>query len=1669
MNRIFTINLVLFFALLLHKEVGAQCNGAPCPTPIPSVNAQDACILPSPSALSCYYGATTPDAPQSLPPSWCSSIENNHWFAFVADAPTVNFTIEVIDCSSGDCLQAAVLSTVDCNTFTFEGPCISGMNPGGIFNVPASNLVPGQVYYLTIDGCSGAICNYSINGSNPIIQNVNPLVCLPAGPVAYTSNMPGNWSINPPGAGNFIGPSVNVQQVVINWTQQGDAQVCVGSTVCPNENCRDIVVGRREATLIEVLQCPGEDVECSGNIYSFPGTYINNYETYQGCDSVVTCRIIPVPVYNSPLMQINKCAPDTYEVCGDIYDTGGGYQHACTGWLGCDSIINFILAIMEPQAIIAPPAILDCDSNQVVTLDGSASPPNAAAGIGGFSLYNWSGPGIVGPFNQPTVMVNQPGEYCLIVTHARGGVFCADTTCVTVLANTATPQMPLLAGNPNPCGDSTMIYTVTANGNPPPASFVWTTPANIAYASLSANSIQITWDTVLTGPLCVTANNACGASPPACMPIVVQQPVVSPQLNGPGAVCAAGGGYLFTLDTFQVGTNYTWTVPAGAVLTGSGDSVSIDFANASGGQVCVTAQNACGSIPPICQNVQVSPPASVVLSGGGQICQGESINLLFTTSGNGPFDVIWSDGTQNDTLTAINNGHTITLIPSVGTSYTLISANDGSNPACPAVVSGGAMAVVQPNYTVNASAQICEGDSILLGGFYQYTSGVYTDSLNSVFGCDSVIITTLTVLDVDTTQIVQGSCDPGQVGVFTQILSQANGCDSVVITTINLLPTHVINISGTSCDPALTGIFVQNLTNQFGCDSTVTLTVTYALSDTVLLFGSSCNPAEVGVFTETYVSSIGCDSAVITTISFTPLSATPVAATTCDPAAAGVFSQTFVTSEGCDSTVVTTVSLLPESQTSVAETSCNPADVGVFTEVLSNFYGCDSTITTTVTLLPGSTTTLSGQSCNPADVGVFVQTLTNYLGCDSIVTTTILFSPIPPTPLTATTCDPTAAGVFSQTLTTAAGCDSTIVTTVTLLPSSATALTGQSCNPANVGVFVQNLTNEFGCDSIVTTTVSFFQIPPTPLTATTCDPAAAGVFSQTLTTAAGCDSTIVTTVSLLPSNTTTLFEESCNPGDVGTFVQNLANQYGCDSIVTTTVSLLPSNEVNTQSTTCDPAGIGVFVYNLTNQFGCDSIVFETVSLLPSNTNNIALTTCDAGQVGTTTQVLTNQFGCDSTVITTTSLLPPANCGATAGATGSSISCEATTGTLTVTATLGIPPFNFDVLIGGNLVATGVINAVGTPETVVDLPAGTYTIVLTASTGFTATAQATIVQLFPPVISGIVASDFGGFGVSCDGGTDGSATATVTGGKPPYTYEWSEGSTAIQANNLSAGTYTLTVTDSDNCTASSSITLTQPEPLAIAFTVTGITCFGNRDGSISVQATGGIPPYRFALNTGGYQASNTFANLGPGSFTIRVEDAGGCETAETIVVNAPPPFQVDLGGTQIISLGDSTTLQVLVNVPIDSIQSVSWGPPLDTTDCTTCLSYVVAPFVTTTYSVTVVTTGGCSDADQVTVFVDRRRYLYVPNAFSPNGDGENDVFAIFAKPNTVKNIKTMQLFNRWGEAVFQLDNFLPNNPTVGWDGTFRGQPMNPAVFAWMLEVEFIDGVTEVYTGDVTIVR
>ena len=137
-------------------------------------------------------------------------------------------------------------------------------------------------------------------------------------------------------------------------------------------------------------------------------------------------------------------------------------------------------------------------------------------------------------------------------------------------------------------------------------------------------------------------------------------------------------------------------------------------------------------------------------------------------------------------------------------------------------------------------------------------------------------------------------------------------------------------------------------------------------------------------------------------------------------------------------------------------------------------------------------------------------------------------------------------------------------------------------------------------------------------------------------------------------------------------------------------------------------------------------------------------------------------------------------------------------------------------------------------------------------------------------------------------------------------------------------------------------------------------------------------------------------------------------------------------------------------------------------CLNCTDPLVMPIVTSAYSVEIFDENGCSALDDINVIVEKERNIYIPNAFSPNEDGNNDEFMIFSILG-VKEINSFQIYSRWGELVFSDSNFQPNDPTNSWDGTFNGEVLNPAVFVYFAQIEFLDGKVILYKGDVTLLR
>ena len=315
---------------------------------------------------------------------------------------------------------------------------------------------------------------------------------------------------------------------------------------------------------------------------------------------------------------------------------------------------------------------------------------------------------------------------------------------------------------------------------------------------------------------------------------------------------------------------------------------------------------------------------------------------------------------------------------------------------------------------------------------------------------------------------------------------------------------------------------------------------------------------------------------------------------------------------------------------------------------------------------------------------------------------------------------------------------------------------------------------------------------------------------------------------------------------------------------------------------------------------------------------------------------------------------------------------------------------------------------------------------------------------------------------------GSIELTATGGSQPLTYLWSDGQSTLIADHLAEGNYTVTITGATGCqvTTSASI-LTEQITINTSIITQDVQCKDGDNGSIQVvNSTGGYPPYTYALNQGAFENTLAFENLSSGAYTLKTKDAFGCR-AEIQVSLTAPLFKLELQAPNdtSIQIGDIITGNIRQNTLTPVLYE--WNPSIGLS-CTDCQTPSIQVPETTSYTIKGTDIRGCSDSTEFTIKVDEAVRVFVPNAFSPNNDGNNDILMVYS-PGDVQEIKAFRVFSRWGELVFEQQNFPPNFQNYGWDGRFKGAKMNTGVFVYLVEVLLIDGRTEVLTGNVTLFR
>ncbi len=325
---------------------------------------------------------------------------------------------------------------------------------------------------------------------------------------------------------------------------------------------------------------------------------------------------------------------------------------------------------------------------------------------------------------------------------------------------------------------------------------------------------------------------------------------------------------------------------------------------------------------------------------------------------------------------------------------------------------------------------------------------------------------------------------------------------------------------------------------------------------------------------------------------------------------------------------------------------------------------------------------------------------------------------------------------------------------------------------------------------------------------------------------------------------------------------------------------------------------------------------------------------------------------------------------------------------------------------------------------------------------------------------VVADSFNIHPPACHDSCDGWVAVLISAGTPPFIYNWSNGGTTDTITGLCAGNYTVTVTDVSTCISVSTITLPQPDALLSNAQLVNLPCDEACVGSITLNASGGTPPYSYSWSTGG--TTNQISGLCAGTYSVTINDSELCQLTESFTLIVDSIFShVDVySDKDTIYQGQSTGLHA-TTIPTCNY---TWTPATGL-DNPNSANPIASPTQTTTYILTISDPNGCTYLDTLKITVLEvfcvDPYVYVPNAFTPDGDARNDV--LFVRSKMVSEMNFL-VYDRWGEKVFESHDM-----NAGWDGTYRGKKCDPGVFVYYLDATCHNKVKYLKKGNITLLR
>ncbi|MFL5764865.1 MAG: gliding motility-associated C-terminal domain-containing protein [Bacteroidia bacterium] len=1049
--------------------------------------------------------------------------------------------------------------------------------------------------------------------------------------------------------------------------------------------------------------------------------------------------------------------------------------------------------------------------------------------------------------------------------------------------------------------------------------------------------------------------------------------------------------------TAPTATSFSWS-PAGSLSSSTiSNPVSTPGATTT---YTLTVMDAMGCSGSDTVTVALANPAPTTSASPSIMCQGSSSSL--TATGGGTYS--WSPATGLSSTTIANPVAT----PSTDITYTVTVTGSGG---CTATSSVSLTVIPAPPIDAGASVNICTGGSTVLnasgGNSYVWSPGTGLSS----------------------TTASNPTANPASTTTYTVVGTDLNGCTASDNVTVTVNPNPVVDAGAntTICPSA-------SITLNGTGASTYSWTPAGSLSNPSIS-NPVAHPASTTTYTVTGTSSFGCTGTDVVTISINPINVfTTGTATICSGGS------TTISAFGAANYVWSPAATL--SNATVSSPVATPVATTTYTVVGTNAAGCNDTAFVTITVTPAPTVD-AGLNTN---ICAGSSTVLNASGATS-------YSWSPGTGLSSTTVsNPTASPASTTTYTvtgTQGGCTATDVVTVTVNPvpvvdagtgSSVCAGTGTTLNGSGATTYLWA-----PAASLSSATVANPTATPSVTTTYTVTGTGAGGCSSTdtvtifvggmLVTASSSASTICagssatlsvaggTSFNWSPStglSSTTVSNPVATPASTTTYTV-VASSGSCTNSATVTVTVTPLPSVNAGSTATICSGSSTVL----GATGATTYVWSPSSGLSSSTS----ANPTANPVSTILYTVTGtQAGCSATD-TVSVIVEPAPV-ASAGSPASI--CGGTSTTLNATG-----GGTYSWLPAGTLSSSAISNPVATPASTT-----TYTVTVMNGSGCTATATVTITVTPAPV------ANAGTDVAICNGG---STTLSATGGG---TYSWSPGTglsstTSATPTAAPAGTtsYTVTVT-SGTCTSTDVVVVTVNSSMSIAAgTSTSATC-GNIDGTATAGTiTGGGMPYTYAISGGPTQSSPAFTGLTAGSYTVTVTDNGGCTASETITVGSVLGITASFSGTPT-----SGTAPLTVNLSNSSSGASGYIWDFDNGTGSVLTNPSAVYGANGTYTIMLVAYNGttaCADTATLEINVFDAASMIVPNVFTPNGDGHNDMFRVIGT-----GLKTVEgtMYNRWGKKIAEWSG----DQNAGWDGNINGKAAQDGTYFYIIKATGMDG-------------